>query len=127
MKLRPPPPFAPRPRDEQFLAVVTWQRIHLADEKLHEIFDTLDTEGLGYLTAETIQAAVGVDFGPEQIAQMIAEADADHDGRVDYAEFARVLHETQVTAHAERLAPVLRRGPSWMSLACDCACAGMQT
>ena len=111
----------------EFLAVVTWQRIHLADEKLHEIFDTLDTEGLGYLTAETIQAAVGVDFGPEQIAQMIAEADADHDGRVDYAEFARVLHETQVTAHAERLAPVLRRGPSWMSLACDCACAGMQT
>ena len=60
MKLRPPPPFAPRPRDEQFLAVVTWQRIHLADEKLHEIFDTLDTEGLGYLTAETIQAALGV-------------------------------------------------------------------
>ena len=47
MKLRPPPPFAPRPRDEQFLAVVTWQRIHLADEKLHEIFDTLDTDGLG--------------------------------------------------------------------------------
>ena len=65
---------------------MTWQRIHLADEKLHEIFDTLDTEGLGYLTAETIQAAVGVDFGPEQIAQMIAEADTDHDGRVDYAD-----------------------------------------
>ena len=28
--------------------------------KLHEIFDTLDTDGLGYLTAETIQAALGV-------------------------------------------------------------------
>ena len=86
---------------------MTWQRLHLDDERLHAIFDKLDPDRHGYLTADTIQAVVGVDFSAEQVRQMMAEADSDCDGRVDYAEFARVLHETQVSRYQATLAPVL--------------------
>ena len=44
-----------------------WRRIHLEEEKIHLVFDTLDVEGRGFLTIESIQNAVGMDFTSEQV------------------------------------------------------------
>ena len=42
------------------------------EERLHHVFDTLDLDHLGFLTTETIQSVVGLDFSPDDVAAMVS-------------------------------------------------------
>ena len=57
---------------------------------MRQVFDTLDVDEVGHLCAASIKSVVGMDFDDSDVEAMIAEADADGDGRVNYDEFSRV-------------------------------------
>jgi len=91
----------------EFIAATMWKRIHLDEERLHQVFDTLDVQHDGFLTTESIQNAVGLDFSADDVASMITECDANGDGRIDYLEFAKLWKVQQIKqAAAGSLAPL---------------------
>ena len=76
----------------EFTAAALLRRVELDDVSLHATFDAIDSEGLGYLTRESVLATVGVDTltGGEHdidLEQALLLADGDGDGKIDYAEF----------------------------------------
>ncbi|CAN0007562.1 unnamed protein product, partial [Phaeothamnion confervicola] len=66
----------------EFCAATIWTRLQLDEERLRDAFAALDTQNVGFLTAEGIQQAVGVDWDNEEVAAMMAEADVNRDGRI---------------------------------------------
>eukprot|EP00903_Cladosiphon_okamuranus_P012731 g11902.t1 len=96
----------------EFIAATMWTRVNMDEEKLHKVFEGLDREGKGFLTAEGIKEVVGLDFDAEEVDRMIAEADASGNGRVDYSEFAHLWKTFLLQKHqkpAGRLQQVVRR------------------
>ncbi|CAB1099385.1 unnamed protein product [Ectocarpus sp. CCAP 1310/34] len=85
----------------------------------NEVFESLDREGKGFLTAEGIKQVVGLDFQAEEVDHMIAEADVSGDGRVDYSEFAHLWKTSLLQKHHKpatgRLQQVVRRFGSFGS------------
>jgi calcium-dependent protein kinase len=86
----------------EFIAATMWRRIHLDEERVQEVFDKLDVTKEGFLTAQTIQNAVGTDFSASDVASMLAECDFDGDGRIDYVEFERLWKSFQVRGRRRR-------------------------
>jgi len=87
----------------EFIAATTWERIHLDEENIHQMFDLLDPQRQGFLSIETLQNAVGQDFSSQDVAAMMRECDTDGDGQIDYHEFERLWKQYQVEAHKECL------------------------
>ena len=75
----------------EFVAAAVVRRIDIDDQALHAAFDAIDSEGLGYITPESVRATVGIDaahYGDDgDIDRALSLADSDGDGKVDYAEF----------------------------------------
>lgn len=76
-----------------------WRRIHIDEDRIHQAFDLLDKDHVGFLTADAIQNAVGQDFSPDAVASMVIECDFNGDGRVDYLEFERLWKSYSVDRH----------------------------
>ncbi|KAK4535281.1 hypothetical protein CDCA_CDCA04G1306 [Cyanidium caldarium] len=72
-----------------------------AEEEVREAFAMFDKNNDGKISAEELQlvmAKLGEQLSPEEVQEMIREADLDGDGSIDYAEFAKLLHwEQQAT------------------------------
>ena len=75
----------------EFVAAAVLRRVDIDDRALHAAFDAIDSEGLGYITPESVRATVGIDankYGDDgDIDRFLEMADSDGDGKVDYAEF----------------------------------------
>ena len=75
----------------EFVAAAVLRRVEIDDRALHAAFDAIDSEGLGYITPESVRATVGIDankYGDDgDIDRFLEMADSDGDGKVDYAEF----------------------------------------
>jgi len=80
-------------RYHEFIAATMWNKIHFDEERFREIFDSIDSEHRGYLTKESLQHIVGMDFNEEDIERMIKDADLNGDGRIDFEEFVRLWKE----------------------------------
>jgi len=91
----------------KFIAATMWKRIHLDEDRLHHVFDLLDIEQQGFLTADSIQNVVGRDYSPEEVASMVNECDITGDGRVDYNEFEKLWQSHQLQVHEMSLGPLV--------------------
>ncbi|KAH8071756.1 serine/threonine kinase [Aureococcus anophagefferens] len=73
----------------EFVAAAVLRRVDIDDRALHAAFDAIDSEGLGYITPESVRATVGIDankYGDDgDIDRFLEMADSDGDGKVDYA------------------------------------------
>ena len=86
----------------EFVAAALTRRVDLDDRALQVAFEAIDSEGLGYITPEAARATMGLDaasYGSvDDISRALALADADGDGRVDYAEFLDYVREQRLRA-----------------------------
>lgn len=62
-----------------------WQK------RVRLVFDKIDDDGNGYITAEELTKMMG---DTEHVAQLIKDADKNGDGMIDYQEFLEILRET---------------------------------
>ena len=67
------------------------------EEALKEIFREVDNDGNGFIESNELRRIME-SIGDEEIDKLIAdsiisEADTDHDGRVNYSEFAALMLE----------------------------------
>ncbi|XP_051152566.1 calcium-dependent protein kinase 26-like isoform X2 [Andrographis paniculata] len=60
------------------------------EDHLFRAFSYFDKDGSGYITRDELQAAC-VEFGIEDVEEMIQEADQNNDGQIDYNEFATLM------------------------------------
>ena len=72
--------------------MVATQKTHLAE--LYEAFKVFDDDDSGFVDEEElgkVMSHLGKRLDGAQLRKMLAAADTDHDGRVSFAEFARIL------------------------------------
>lgn len=65
-----------------------------SEEELKEAFKVFDKDQNGYISAAElghVMANLGEKLTPEEIDEMIKEADTDGDGQVNYEEFVRMM------------------------------------
>ena len=64
------------------------------EEELIEAFKVFDRDGNDYITAHElryIMSSLGEDIKPQEIDDMIKEADTDNDGQINYTEFVNMM------------------------------------
>ena len=64
------------------------------EEELLEAFKVFDRDGNGYVTSHELRCVMTTlceETSPEEIEEMIKEADIDGDGQVDYQEFVKMM------------------------------------
>ena len=64
------------------------------EEELLEAFKVFDRDGNGFITSHelrNIMNSLGEGLSPEEIEEMIKEADLDNDGQIDYEEFVKMM------------------------------------
>lgn len=77
---------------EEFLAAtICLSNLHDGD-RLMAAFEYFDVDGCGYITKEHLFEALK-QYGDidQNIEQILSEVDTDHDGRIDYGEFCRMM------------------------------------
>eukprot|EP00455_Lapot_gusevi_P041215 TRINITY_DN4754_c0_g1_i1.p1 TRINITY_DN4754_c0_g1~~TRINITY_DN4754_c0_g1_i1.p1 ORF type:complete len:152 (-),score=70.63 TRINITY_DN4754_c0_g1_i1:97-552(-) len=65
-----------------------------SQDEFRQAFATFDKDGNGYITSSELQQvmeSIGDPISEEQANQMIREADADGDNRINYEEFLRLM------------------------------------
>jgi Ca2+-binding EF-hand superfamily protein len=63
-------------------------------DEIKEVFDTFDADGSGYIDSAEIKSVceqLGVEPSQEEIDAIIAEADANGDGKVSFDEFCKAI------------------------------------
>lgn len=79
---------------EELLLAATQRKLTAKEDRLHDMFDQLDANHDGVLTAEEITEALGHEV--EGLAEMIAEVDIDGNNQLDYHEFVEIfMHHTK--------------------------------
>jgi calmodulin len=80
---------------QEFLSVMQQDiKGYDSEADLRNAWKVFDAEGKGYITTQELQHVltnIGEKLGPEEIANLIAEADSDNDGKVQQEEFVRLL------------------------------------
>ncbi|XP_020105774.1 calcium-dependent protein kinase 1-like [Ananas comosus] len=73
---------------------------------IYKAFEYFDKDNSGYITMEELEQALKkYDMGDEKtIKEIIAEVDADHDGRINYEEFVAMMKN-----NSQDIAPIRRR------------------
>merc|ERR1712121_430501 len=80
-------------------------------DALKKAFDSFDTEGLGYITAETIGTILrmmGVKISEKNLQEVIAETDEDGSGQLEFEEFVDLAAKFLVEEDEEALKAELR-------------------
>ena len=67
----------------------SWSRVHLDEQHLQQIFESLDVHHHGYLDLASLTEVIGLDFAGEDLQALIREADVNGDGKIDFNEFIR--------------------------------------
>eukprot|EP01068_Selenidium_serpulae_P009684 Selendium_serpulae@DN5296_c0_g1_i1.p1 len=80
----------------EFIAALLSKRMVIQEARLREIFDKFDVERRGFITLESVKAAVkdqtydgGLNVG--ELEQIFREVDKDCDGRVDFIDFMDLM------------------------------------
>jgi len=75
-------------------------------EALEKAFNSFDTEGLGYITPDTvgiILRMMGVKISEKHLAEVIAETDEDGSGQLEFEEFAELAAKFLIEEDEESL------------------------
>ncbi|KAF1805048.1 hypothetical protein V8B55DRAFT_1494868 [Mucor lusitanicus] len=88
---------------DDFLAVMTKQHDTNAEEGVLKVFEMLDTDHDGQLTGEDLKRGVSL-FGNSvteaDVEEMMASADVDGDGLINYEEFLKVMTPSKVNGQS---------------------------
>jgi calmodulin len=80
---------------QEFLAVMQQDiKGYDSEADLRNAWKVFDAEGKGYITTQELQHVltnIGEKLSPEEIVNLIAEADSDNDGKVQQEEFVKLL------------------------------------
>mmetsp|Transcript_14438 Transcript_14438/g.54520 ORF Transcript_14438/g.54520 Transcript_14438/m.54520 type:complete len:149 (-) Transcript_14438:1106-1552(-) len=99
----------------EFLAAIMWRRVDLDEDRLFEVFETLDTHGLGKLKLQDVAETCGQDFGFEALEAIQREIngdgedDGEDDGYVTYEDLVQAWRKIVKKAHVH---PLLRASVS---------------
>ncbi|XP_072997955.1 calcium-dependent protein kinase 2 [Typha latifolia] len=80
---------------EEFITATVHMNRLDREEHLYKAFQYFDKDNSGYITTEELEQALkekGL-YDGEEIKDIISEADADNDGRIDYTEFAAMMRK----------------------------------
>lgn len=75
----------------EFLAAALETQGAIAEYKLAEAFDQIDSDDSGYISRENLREIVGKIGDDRYIDQLIAEADSKRDGRISYEDFLQLF------------------------------------
>jgi len=107
--------------DMQYKRTNAWKQIHEAEQEaenvlgmdrdqftmmMTSIFQEYDADHSGFLDPEEFEAAIrrcGIPFSDTQIRMLMAAADINHDGMVEYGEFANVAVQLMEYVQREQL------------------------
>ncbi|KAK3119676.1 hypothetical protein QOZ80_9AG0673660 [Eleusine coracana subsp. coracana] len=94
--------------DEFVTATVHMNKLD-RDDHLYTAFQYFDKDNSGYITKEELEQALKEQglYDAEEIKDVISDADANNDGRIDYSEFVAMMRKG--TAGAETANPKKRR------------------
>eukprot|EP00928_Gymnodinium_smaydae_P080972 TRINITY_DN64562_c0_g1_i1.p1 TRINITY_DN64562_c0_g1~~TRINITY_DN64562_c0_g1_i1.p1 ORF type:complete len:581 (-),score=160.95 TRINITY_DN64562_c0_g1_i1:115-1779(-) len=82
----------------EFLAAIARDRIRLHEDVLRKTFSRFDKDQSGVISRQDLHDVLGASFEGESVKQLIAEADADHDGGVSYDEFLAYFQKVDQAA-----------------------------
>jgi len=77
----------------EFLAATIEARGQIEESRIAEAFRRIDADNSGTITKQEIQTLVGRDCTPEQIDEIMMNADTDGDGVISYDEFVEAFRE----------------------------------
>lgn len=83
--------------------------------KLRVIFDKFDTDKSGHVSVDELKAMVKMlklDMSDAAIKKMMADADVDASGQIDFAEFVAIVKKQSASGSAEGLASVVEEAGS---------------
>jgi Ca2+-binding EF-hand superfamily protein len=66
----------------QFLAATIEAQGYIAEDRIAEAFDRIDSDDSGYITTENLREFLGNDCTPEQMEDIIRSADTSKDGKM---------------------------------------------
>ncbi|KAF7071727.1 hypothetical protein CFC21_076988 [Triticum aestivum] len=94
---------------EEFVTATVHMNRMDREEHLYTAFQYFDKDNSGYITKEELEQALQEQklFDAEEFKDVIAEADSDNDGRIDYSEFVAMMRKG--TGGAEPSNPKKRR------------------
>ncbi len=79
----------------EFIYLMTKQmKENDTEEELIEVFKIFDRDGDGYINSHELRSVLSSlceETNPDEIEEMIKEADIDGDGKVDYEEFVKMV------------------------------------
>jgi Ca2+-binding EF-hand superfamily protein len=75
----------------EFMASTIPSSFLMDDARLKHAFDRMDTDSSGYITPENLKEILGADFDQHSVQKMIAAADYEHDGRISFQEFVKLI------------------------------------
>lgn len=84
-------------RYTEFLAATLEAHGAISEERLAEAFDRLDSDDSGFISAENLREILGADFPPEEVEEIIKEADLTKDGKISYTEFLALWEDKNET------------------------------
>lgn len=64
------------------------------DDELIEAFKVFDTNGNGYITVHelrNVMITLGEFLTPDEVDELVKEADLDNDGQINYEEFIKIM------------------------------------
>lgn len=82
---------------EEFATV--WQRklLSVNDQYIRAVFGVLDCNGDGFVTKEELMGVLDKTASKTEVEAMIAEADQNNDGKIEFLEFRRAMKEQMKT------------------------------
>ncbi|XP_047047339.1 calcium-dependent protein kinase 25-like [Lolium rigidum] len=94
---------------EEFVTATVHMNRMDREEHLYTAFQYFDKDNSGYITKEELEQALQEQklYDAEEFKEVISEADADNDGRIDYSEFVAMMRKG--TGGAEPSNPKKRR------------------
>ena len=88
----------------------------MSSSRLRMVFDRFDTDGSGAVSIDEMTAMVQslkLDMKPAELKQLIAEADPDNSGQIEYEEFVSVLRNQLAGGKGGLAAVVTEASSAW--------------
>jgi len=77
----------------EFLAAALQGRVKVHEDLLRTTFNRFDKDSTGKMSIDNLKELLGAQFEGHEIEELIAEADVNKDGEIDYEEFIKYFHK----------------------------------
>lgn len=79
----------------EFLAATLEAHGRIVEETLADAFDRMDCDDTGYISEQNLRDFLGTDATTEKVEKLMAEVDADGDGKISFEEFVTSFRNNQ--------------------------------